>query len=213
MSTELVRIYSRWAFAYDAWTWLTERTSLDRALECAKIVDGDAILEVAVGTGWLFRKIVQRNLSGCNVGVDLTEQMLRRARTRLANMGAPCELVLGDARALAFENDSFDVVINSNLFGLLPEGDFAPILDEAWRVLRPRGRLVLVTMQRPSRPLGRAIYEAGAVRLGGWRDVVVEPHVRNAGFVELTQETVDQLGIPSNVLVAHKSGLTGRPLG
>jgi ubiquinone/menaquinone biosynthesis C-methylase UbiE len=204
VSNDVVRIYSRWAFAYDAWTWLTERTSLDVALERAGISDGNAVLEVAVGTGWLFREILRRNPTGRNVGVDLTEPMLRRAQTRAAKTGVPCELVLGDARALSLPNDSFDVVVNNNLLGLLPERDFAPILDEIHRVLRPGGRLVLVTMRRPTRRLGRSIYQIGAVRLGGWRDVDVEPHVRAAGFIDVTGEIVEQLGIPSQVLVASR---------
>jgi ubiquinone/menaquinone biosynthesis C-methylase UbiE len=203
MGTDIVRIYSRWSFAYDAWTYLTERRSLATALERASLVDGQAVLEVAVGTGWLFRDILRCNPSGRNVGVDLAEPMLRRARARASRTGVPCELVPGDARALPFPDRSFDVVVSNNLLGLLPHEDIEGVLKEVRRVLRASGRLVVVTMQRPLKPLGRLVYVGGAVMLGGWRDVAVSPHVRRAGFIDVEVERVEQLGIPSEVLVAR----------
>ena len=79
---DVVAIYSRLAFIYDAWTWMTERKSLRVALSRAAIHDGEAVLEVAVGTGLVFREVLLRNRSGRNVGIDLTEAMLRRTRRK-----------------------------------------------------------------------------------------------------------------------------------
>jgi ubiquinone/menaquinone biosynthesis C-methylase UbiE len=203
---DIVGVYSKLAVVYDAWTRLTERESLSAALERAAIRDGEAVLEVAVGTGVLFDEILRRNLSGRNVGIDLTEPMLRRAREKARQTGTPFELVVGDARALSFDDGSFDLVVNNNMFGLLPESEFAPILAEMWRVLKPGGRLVLVMMMRPDRLLPELVYRIGAVWLGGWREVRIEPFVRAAGFAGLESELVTQLGIPSEVLLARKPG-------
>jgi ubiquinone/menaquinone biosynthesis C-methylase UbiE len=203
---DVVAMYTRVAVVYDAWTWLLERRSLLAALDRAAIRDGCAVLEVAVGTGLVFREVLRRNPSGRNAGIDLTEAMLRRARRKAERTGAPFSLEVGDARRLAFDDASFDVVLSNNMLGLLSAPDIAAVMGELRRVLRPGGRLVLVTMLRPERRVSRWIYQLGAMRLGGWSDVVLEPFVRDAGFKDVRREVVTQLGVPSEILAARKPG-------
>src|SRR4029453_446611 len=117
----------------------------------AHVSDGEAVLEVAVGTGQVFEQVLRANPSGRNVGIDLTPQMLDRARRRAAGTGVPHELAVGDAHHLDFADSSFDLVLNSFMFDLLPEKDFAPVLSEFRRVLRPGGRLVVVNMAQGTR--------------------------------------------------------------
>ncbi len=204
-ASEVTAIYTRWAFAYDAFTWLTERSSLRRALAEARVRDGQAVLEVAVGTGVAFRDLLRANPSGRNAGIDLTAAMLRRARAKADETGVPFELAVADARALPFADASFDRLMNNNMFGLVPERDFAPILGEMRRVLRPGGRLVIVTMTRPRARLAEWLYELVPIRLGGWRDVDMQPHVLAAGFEVVTRDVVEELGVPSEVLVARRA--------
>ncbi len=199
-------MYTRVAWIYDAWTGFTERRSLEAAIEDSGICDGDAVLEVAVGTGVAFREILRRNPSGSNVGVDLTEAMLRRAREKAQREGVRCELLRADARALPFDDASFDVVMNNNMLGVVPEAMVSPIVAELFRVLRPGGRLVVVMMKPPRRPFPRLVYGLGAVWLGGWQDLDVEPFLRAAGFLVVKRRSVTQLGIPSEVFVAVKRG-------
>jgi ubiquinone/menaquinone biosynthesis C-methylase UbiE len=202
---DVVARYSRLAFLYDFWTTMTESRSLRVALERAEIRDGQAVLEVAVGTGVLFRKILRANRSGRNVGVDLTEGMLRRARRKAMRTGVPHELLVGDARRLAFGDGTFDLVFNNNMLGIVPPDDVAPILREFGRVLRPGGRLVIVSMARPEGCVAGSIYGLGACKLGKWTDVEVGPFLRSVGFEVQSEEVVRQLGIPSDVLVAQKA--------
>src|SRR5262245_19359856 len=183
---------------------MVERKSLHAALDRAAIRDGEAVLEVAVGTGVVFREILRRNPSGRNAGIDLTEAMLRRARKKAAGSGVPFELTIGDARAMACADASFDVAVCNNLLGLVGEPHVAAIVAELHRVLRPGGRLVCVTMKRPRTALAAWAYQNSAVRLGGWRDVQPEPHVRMAGFVDVERRDVVQIGIPSEVLTARR---------
>ena len=201
---DVVATYSKLAFIYDAWTWMTERKSLRVGLSRAAIRDGEAVLEVAVGTGLVFREVLLRNPSGKNVGIDLTEAMLRRTRRKAECTGVPFVLEVGDARTLTFEDGTFDVVLSNNMFGLLPRKDVGPVLGEMQRVLRPGGRLVLVTMACPDHRLSRWIYHVGAKRLGGWCDVQLEPFVRATGFENVRREVVKQLGVPSEILMAQR---------
>jgi len=208
-SLDIVAAYSRVAAVYDAWTWFTESKSLHAGLERARIRDGEAVLELAVGTGVAFREILRRNPSGRNVGIDLTAVMLERARHKAERSGVPFDLQVGDVRSLTFDDGTFDLVVNNNMLGLLPQADLVPTLAEMARVLRPGGRLVIVTMTRPATRFAEWIYRVGAEWLGGWRAVDIEPLVGPAGFESVSCETVMQLGIPSEVLIARKATASG----
>ena len=200
----VVTTYSRLAFIYDTWTWMTERKSLYAAVSHAAIRNGEWVLEVGVGTGLVFREVLLRNPSGRNVGIDLTEAMLRRARHKAEGTGVPFVLEIGDARTLAFDDSTFDLVLSNNMFGLMSRNDIGPVLKEMLRVLRPGGRLVLVTMARPDQRLSKWIYQVGANWLGGWSDVQLEPFVWAARFEKVMREVVSQLGIPSEILIAQR---------
>ncbi len=201
---QLEAIYSRFAGMYGAWTWLLETRSLDAAVELAGIRDGEAILEVAVGSGHVFGHLLRKNPSGRNVGVDLTDAMLAKTREKAERTNVPFVLERADARSLRFEDASFDVVLSNNMLGLLPRADVVPVVREMTRVLRPGGRLVLVTMACPRRVFPRWLYEMTAMRLGGWADVELEPTVRACGFDDVTRRVVTQLGFPSEILFARK---------
>ncbi|MHB8878048.1 MAG: class I SAM-dependent methyltransferase [Myxococcaceae bacterium] len=110
----IASLYTRFAPFYDLWAGLEGRARR-RSLELATIRDGEAALEVAVGTGLLFEQLLRANPTGRNVGVDLTGAMLARARRRAALTGVPHTLLQGDARCLAFEDASFDVVVSNYL--------------------------------------------------------------------------------------------------
>lgn len=105
----------------------------------AGVQPGDAVLDVACGTG---NAAIQAAQAGGRVtGVDLTPDLFDAARRRAEAAGVEIELVEGDAEALPFEDSSFDVVLST--FGAM----FAPrhqvTADEIVRVLRPGGRIAL----------------------------------------------------------------------
>ena len=85
--------YRRIAALYDAWARLTESRARDRCLELAAIRDGESVLEVAVGTGLAFEKIIEANPSGRNEGIDLTDAMLARADARARKTGSGKKII------------------------------------------------------------------------------------------------------------------------
>ena len=145
---EVRQIYRQLAAGYDIWGNLAESKARKLSLKLADIHDGDAVLEVAVGTGLTFAEILKRNPSGRNEGTDLTEEMLVRARKRADNFNRAGNYTLkvGDAYNLEFPNDTFDVVLNNYMFDLIPEEDFIRVLTDFKRVLKPGGKLVLASM-------------------------------------------------------------------
>lgn len=196
--------YRKVAPVYDLWAWLTESKARDRCLELAAIQDGESVLEVAVGTGLAFERILHANPSGRVEGIDLTHEMLNRAKRRAAATGLDnFRLSIGDAYELEFADNSFDVLINNYMFDLLPEQDFSVVLAEFSRVLRPRGRLVMVNMtvgERWYNAVWTRIYNLRPALLGGCRGVSLLPHLQSAGFRQPQREYLSQFTFPSEII-------------
>jgi ubiquinone/menaquinone biosynthesis C-methylase UbiE len=211
---EVIDVYSRLAPVYDAWAAVTEVRARRRCLELAAVRDGEHVLEVAVGTGLLFAEIVRANPSGHNEAVDVTRAMLERARRRIEPISTirPPRFVVADARHLPFPDAHFDLLVNNYMFDLIPEDDFAEILTEFARVLRPGGRMVLVNMAQSDRWLCKLwdrIYRIRPSLLGGCRGVSLAPYVEAAGFIEITTELIEQSGFPSEVIRAFRPAAPG----
>jgi len=202
---EVIQVYSGIASFYDVWGNLTESKARKRALELAGIQNGESVLEVAVGTGLAFREILKANPTGQNFGIDLTEAMLEKARVNIGRTDANYQLSIGDAYDLLFDSAQFDVLVNSYMFDLLPENDFAKVLAQFKRVLKPQGRMVLVNMTRGRyfyQGLYEAIYRFNPGLLGGCRGVFLTGELEKAGFRNISREMISQLGFPSEVLSA-----------
>lgn len=201
---QVADVYSRVAPLYDAWAWLTESKARDRCLELAAIQDGEDVLEVAVGTGLAFERILKLNPSGRTEGVDLTEAMLEKARQKAAKTGVVgYRLRLGDAYELDFADDSFDVLINNYMFDLIPQQDFAAVLQEFRRVLRPGGRLAMVNMtggERWYNGIWERLYRMNPALIGGCRGVSLLPELSACGFANTTREYRSQLTFPSEIV-------------
>ena len=205
---DVPEVYRRLAPRYDAWAKRAEAKARNRCLELAGIRDGEAVLEVAVGTGLAFVEILRRNPHGRNEGIDITEEMLARARRRAERVGVRnYRLQVGDAYNLEFPDETFDVLINNYMFDLLPVGDFPKVLSEFRRVLKPGSRLMMVNMTKGERwyhSLWEVIYRIRPAWLGGCRGIHVVPFLDAVGFKELSREYVSELGFASEVVRAIK---------
>jgi ubiquinone/menaquinone biosynthesis C-methylase UbiE len=209
LDKEQVRaVYRRMAAHYDTWSRLAESKARQRCLELAAIRNGEAILEVAVGTGILFEQVLQENPNGRNEGIDLTEEILAYAKMRAEKTGASnYNLKVGDAYQLSFPDSSFDVLLNNYMFDLIPEKDFLQILPEFKRVLRPGGRIVLANMTLGTRWFNTIwdwLYRLNPALLGGCRGIELGLYLQCAGFEEIRREYISQFGFPSEVIYAVK---------
>jgi SAM-dependent methyltransferase len=109
------------------------------AVEHAAIRPGEEVLDVACGTG---NAAIRAALAGGRVvGIDLTPELLERARRVAAAWGAEAEWIEGDAERLPFGDDEFDVALST--FGVMFAPDQERAAAELVRVLRPGGRFVL----------------------------------------------------------------------
>ncbi len=199
-------VYDSISNIYDVWANLTETRARNRALELAEIEDGQNILEVAAGTGLAFKEIVKRNPSGMNIGIDISEGMLRKAERRLKNMNN-FELKLASASEIPCPDSNFDIVFNNYMFDLIPFQEMSKIVLEFWRVLKTGGKLVLVNMAEGSvlaSKIYTLIYKISPRLIGGCRPVAMEQKLTEGGFEVLTCEYIEQLAFPSEVILAKK---------
>ncbi|MBK9712266.1 MAG: methyltransferase domain-containing protein [Kouleothrix sp.] len=166
------------------------------------------MLEVATGTGLTFAEILKRNPAGRNEGIDLTPAMLDRAQRRVAAVGTTnyC-LSVGNAYALQYADETFDVVVNNFMFDLLPEPDFASVLSEVRRVLRPGGRLVLANMAHSERWYHRTweiVYRIAPSLIGGCRGVALREPLHALGFKNVRREFISQMTLPAEIVFGVK---------
>ena len=201
-------VYDRIAPIYDIWGKLTESHARNRAIELAEIKDGQTILEVAVGTGLAFYEIVKRNPNGTNIGIDLSQGMLEKAKKRVRQLTeATYSLDVGTAFDLSVENESIDTLVNNYMFDLIPFEDMSIILTEFKRVLKEDGKLILVNMTEGERfgsKLYDFIYNISPNTMGGCRGVKIADKLQQHGFKVESREYFQQMLFPSEVILAYK---------
>ncbi|MGD9904938.1 MAG: arsenite methyltransferase [Vicinamibacterales bacterium] len=109
----------------------------------AALQPGERVLDLGSGAGFdAFLAARQVGPTGSVIGVDMTPQMIARARANAAAVGLPqVEFRLGDIEALPVDDAAVDVVMSNCVINLAP--DKAAVFGDAFRVLAPGGRLAI----------------------------------------------------------------------
>jgi SAM-dependent methyltransferase len=118
-------------------------------VERVGVEPGDDVLDVACGTG--NAAIPAAAAGGKVIGLDLTPELFEDARRRADEAGVEIEWVEGDAEALPYDEESFDVVLST--FGCMFAPSHETAAAEIARVLRPGGRFGIASW-RPDGSIG-----------------------------------------------------------
>jgi ubiquinone/menaquinone biosynthesis C-methylase UbiE len=149
-----------WAWFYDTLVNILAlgkgRAIREQTAGLADIQPGGNVLDVGCGTGDLTLAAARRaGPAGAVRGIDASPEMIEVARRKAARAGATVDFQPGLVEALAFPDNSFDVVLSSLMMHHLPIDLKRRALAEIRRVLKPGGRLVVVDLKRPTGHGGR----------------------------------------------------------
>ncbi len=168
------KLYGEYSGLYDLFFARFFYPRIAAVIRDLKIPPGARVLELGVGTGLALRAYP----SHCQVtGVDLAPDMLERAQERIDRQGwRHIELHEMDAMNLEMDDSSFDYVMAFHVVSVVPNAD--QFMDEAQRVCKPDGKVVVVNHFRSRKPVLAAI------------DRKIEPITRRVGWHTLGRDEV-----------------------
>ncbi len=205
---EAKRFYDRLSKFYDFLTAALERKYAEMALERLFVKKGEAVLEIGFGSGHCLRGIAQSvGKSGRAYGIDISTGMLEVTKRKLerAQLMDRVELYCGDAASLPYDDNTFDAIFVSFTLELFDTPEIPKVLAEVKRVLKPGGRLGVVSMSKEDE--GSML-----VRLYEWvhkkwpkyidcRPIYVEQSLKDAEYKIKSKEKVSLLGLLSGEIV------------
>jgi len=203
------RIYDKLASVYPVSTFFFHAKAHACALRHAGIRNGMRVLEVATGSGEMFRRLVKANPEGKTFGLDLSPNMAARTQSRARQDFPEAQSHCGavDVRDLPFRDATFDAVVCCYLLELLSQEDIQLTLREIHRVLRPGGTFALVVIGQNAKLFNQLYVVCGSLVPAFWGRQVehaVPQMVKEAGLRIVTTHSVRQTGYPSRVLVARR---------
>jgi phosphatidylethanolamine/phosphatidyl-N-methylethanolamine N-methyltransferase len=131
-------IYKLWAPVYDQTVDRFFLPGRKAALQLLDLRPGESVLLVGVGTGADLPFLPEGVNAVC---VDLSPEMLERARCKLPLANRSVVLLQGDAQSLLVQGSAFDAILFNLILSVIPDGSLC--LHENLRALKPSGRVVV----------------------------------------------------------------------
>ncbi len=199
--------YSRLSRVYDLLA-SSEKRFIRQGLDLLDPQPGEMILEVGFGTGYAQQRIAQAIGGGFSAGLDLSIGMGKVAQRRLfrSRLLEQVGLVQSDTLPIPFQNNIFDAVFSSFALELFDSPLIPEVLQECRRVLKPGGRIVIVSLSRDvPLPLMGRIYENLHISFPNildCRPIPAQDLVEKNGFVIKKSIITSMWGLPVILLWA-----------
>ena len=197
--------------SYDLFAGAFEKRLRNKALERLGIASGEVVLEIGFGTGHCLMQIAEAvGKEGRVSGVDLSPGMLEVSQRRLARAGLLDRVLLscGDAADLPYADEEFDAAFMSFTLELFDTPEIPIVLSEIKRVLKPNGRLGVVSLSREDgTSLMLRLYEWMHQRMPQYidcRPIYVEQALKEAGFHVVHSEKEKLWGLPAKIAIGVK---------
>ena len=204
---EVGKYYSRLSTVYD-FLAASEKKFINQGLALLDPSAGESILEIGFGTGHaqlIIGRAVQRGLIS---GLDLSEGMSRIAQKKAGKAGFTnrISLIRSNSLPIPFRGETFDGIFSSFTLELFDSPRIPLVLKECQRVLKPGGRLVIVSLSKDHPlPLMGRLYESLQTRypwLLDCRPIPVLSLISDAGYeIKQVQES-SMWGLPVSILLA-----------
>lgn len=209
---EAKRFYDRISKYYDYLTVVFERKYVEMALEHLSILEGEIVLEIGFGTGHCLKWMAECiGHTGKVYGIDISSGMIKITRKRLqkAGLAKRVELFCGDAACLPFNANTFDAVFISFTLELFDTPEIPKVLEQIKGVLKPRGRLGVVSMSKENgESLFLRLYERIHIKWPKYvdcRPIYAEQSLIDAGYQIKSTEKAKLFLLPAEIIVAIKT--------
>lgn len=195
---------SRW---YDLFAG-SEKKFTETGLQVLDVKAGEYALEIGFGTGHSLAVIAhQVGKAGLVVGVELSPEMIAVARKRLQAEGPEscARMIQGDGTQLPIVPHTFDAVFLSFTLELFTDIEIPVVLNECHRVLKPEGRLGLVSMAKQD-VLACRLYEWGHQRwpmLLDCRPIHIRKSLEAGGFRVQATQIKTMWGLPVEITLGR----------
>ena len=208
--SETRAFYNKIASVYDLLSEKSEEPIRRFGLERLDVRANERVLEIGFGTGSSLLELAKRiGPNGQVFGADLAEKMVEVARRKLKDHDLldRVQLIGADANSLPFMSESIDAIFMSFTLELFDTPEIPVVLGECKRVLRPGGRLVVISLTKKGR--------AGAMQeILEWthehfpnfldcRPIFVQQELLAAGF-EIKSADLKSMWVPVAIVLGRK---------
>ncbi len=203
------RTYDKISRIYDFIEGSFEKKFRNNALDKLDVKKGETVLEIGFGTGHSLERIADKvGKNGKAYGIDISSGMLDITKSRLEKKGLADRVGLycGDAINIPYNKSMFDAVFMSFVLELFDTPEIPVILNEIKRILKPNGRLSVVSLSKEndnSRML--KAYEwvhENFPNIADCRPIYVEQSIKNAGYQISYKENITIFGLPGEIVIA-----------
>lgn len=203
--------YNKIAKVYDLLSEHSEQPMREIGIKLLDAQPGETVLELGFGTGHCVVELAKAVGSDGRVfGIDLSDQMVEEANKRCQEAGVSdwTELTQGDAANLPYDEGSLDAIFSSFTLELFDTPEIPLVLKECYRVLKPGGRIVDVSVSKEGKQgLASSIYEWSHKHfpnLVDCRPIHVQKAIEAAGF-EVQKSQIESMWVPVEIVLARKN--------
>ena len=196
------------------WQRIYEGQAIDELLRQGEFTSANAVFELGCGTGALAEKLLSHDLppEATYVGVDISPVMVKLARQRLAPFGERARVFQTEGKFdFSRYTPACDRFISVYVLDLLPPEAIHHVLDQAYALLQPQGRLGLISLTEGRTPVSRAtmvlwqgLWRISPLLVGGCRPLNITPYLLDEQWQINFDRTINTLGVPSEIVLASK---------
>lgn len=207
------QFYDRISHAYDLIADGGEHRARERGLELLDVQRGESVLEIGYGTGHSLVQLAKSvGPTGRVTGIDISSGMRAVAQKRVAEAGVDqvVEFQVGAVPPLPMASGLFDAVAMSFTLELFPLDTIPIVLSECRRVLKPEGRLGVVSMATVAEGQDPSLLERTYVwmhrhfpHIVDCQPIPLEEKLAEAGFRLEKRERIDLFSMPVAIVVAR----------